>query len=139
MSPDGRHVALAARTRAPGNSKLLIVSVADGTARDVYRLPTTDDFASYSSVVWSPNGDHIYFGATSGPLAVSVPTVEVRRIPAQGGAVEAVNLKRVGLSVFQISPDGRRVAFGVSDFASEVWVMSPPKLSPAIKAAGGNR
>ena len=139
VSPDGREVALAARTRAPGNSRVLIVSVADGTARELYRLPTTDDLASYASVVWSHDGGHIYFGATSGPMAVSVPTVEVRRIPVQGGAVETVNLKRVGLSVFQISPDGRRVAFGVSDFASEVWVMSPPKLSLATKAAGGNR
>jgi Tol biopolymer transport system component len=136
MSPDGRQLALATRTRTPGTSRIELVSVENGTARELYRLPATDDLASYSSVVWAQDGGHLYFAATTGPQGVNVPTVEMRRIPAQGGPAETIDLKRVGLSVFQLSPDGRRIAFGVSDFASEVWVMAPPNLSLPVKAAG---
>jgi hypothetical protein len=75
----------------------------------------------------------------SNPQSVVVPNVEMRRVPAAGGAAEAIDLKRVGLSAFQISPDGRSIAYGVSDFAGEVWVMSPPRLSAGTRAVGGIR
>lgn len=139
VSPDGREVAIAVRKRAPGNSKVLVVSLSGATARELHRLPAPDELASYASLVWSPDGGHLYFGATSGPPGVNVPLVEMRRVPARGGAVETIDLKHVGLSAFQISPDGRRIAYGVSDFAGEMWVMDPPKLSGVVNTVPDRR
>jgi dipeptidyl aminopeptidase/acylaminoacyl peptidase len=140
LSPDGRKVAVAHKMRTPGTSSIDVVTIEDGTASELYHLPISDELPLYPGLAWSPDGAHVYFGA-AGNLSsgVAVPDVEMRRVPATGGAAEAIDLKRVGLSAFQISPDGRSIAYGVSDFASEVWVMSPPKLSSAVKAADRNR
>jgi Tol biopolymer transport system component len=140
LSPDGRKVAVAHKMRTPGTSSIDVVSIEDGTSNELHRLPSSDELPFYPGLAWSPDGAHVYFGA-AGNLSsgVAVPDVEMRRVPAAGGAAEAIDLKRVGLSAFQISPDGRSIAYGLSDFAGEVWVMSPPKPSAGNRAAGGIR
>ena len=138
VSPDGRQVALALRQRvAPEGSTILLFSADGGAAREVYRLPTTDDVAPYTGIAWSPDGRDIYFGASTRTATVAVPATEIRRVPVAGGEAQSIGVKRGPVTIFQISNDGRRIAYGVSDFAGEVWVMSPPNFSAATKTVGG--
>ncbi len=136
LSPDDRQLVVALRTQAAGTSTIQIVPMDGGAARELHRLPASEDIASYANLAWQ--GDFIYFGARASQPG-SDPKVEMRRIAVASGRVEPVALESGFITAFQISHDGRRIAYGVSNFGAEVWVMSPPKLGPVTRAAGGNR
>ena len=136
LSPDDQQLAIAFRTQAAGTSTVQLIPVNGGTARELHRLPASDDVASYANLAW--HGDFIYFGARSSQPG-SDPKVEMRRVAVADGHVEPITLESGFVTAFQISPDGRRIAYGVSNFGAEVWVMSPPKLSAGTRAAGSVR
>lgn len=137
LSPDDHSIALALKGQAAASSTIQIVSVDGGTVRELHRLPAPDDVAQYANLAW--HGDFIYFGARSSQPVGTDPKVEMRRVAVADGHVEPITLESGFVTAFQISPDGRRIAYGVSNFGAEVWVMSPPKLSAGTRAAGGVR
>ena len=77
LSPDGTHVAFV--SSATGNSNLWVQNV-DGS--DLRQL--TDDPASESWPVWSPDGERIVYGA------LRDGRFEARLVPASGGAHEKI-------------------------------------------------
>ena len=137
LSPDDRYIALALKAQAAGSSTIQIVSVDGGTVRELHRIPAPDDIAQYATLLW--HGDFVYFGARSSQPVGTDPKVEMRRVAVADGHVEPVALESGFVTAFQISRDGRRIAYGVSNFGAEMWVMSPPKLSAGSRAAGEGR
>lgn len=136
LSPDDGQLAIALRAQASGTSTIQLVAVDGGAARELHRLPASHDIASYANLAW--HGDFIYFGARSSQPGGD-PKVEMRRVAVADGRVEPVVLESGFITAFQISNDGRRIAYGVSNFGAEVWVMSPPQLAPMTRAAGERR
>jgi Tol biopolymer transport system component len=136
VSPDGMRVALALRPNVREASTILLLAADGGAVRELHRLPLSDDVVPYTGLAWSGDGRDIYFGASTRTPQVAVPSTEIRRIPADGGEAQVVGVKRGPVTIFQISSDGRRIVYGVSDFDGEVWVMAPPKFSAATKVAG---
>ena len=137
LSPDDRHFALALRSQAAGTSTIQIIPVDGGVPRELHHLTASEDIAAYAGLTW--RGDFVYFGARSSQPLGTDPRIAMRRVAVTDGHVEPVALESPFVTAFQISPDGRRIAYGVSNFGAEVWVMSPPKLSAGTRAAGGIR
>ena len=93
---------------------IVLLPAEGGSARELYRLPSTDDVAPYTGLTWSPDGRDIYFGASTRTTALAVPAVEIRRVPVAGGEAQPIGVKRGPVSIFQISSDGRRIVYGVT-------------------------
>ena len=116
--------------------KRLLILAAVSASLMASACVTVIDATDSDNLAW--HGDFIYFGARSSQPG-SDPKVEMRRIAVAGGRVEPVALESGFVTAFQISNDGRRIAYGVSNFGAEVWMMAPPKLAPVTGAAGSSR
>lgn len=138
LSPDGRQLALAMIDRSAGGSMIQIVSAEGGAPRELVRISRPDELSQYTGLAWSPDGRDIYFGV-GGVNSQLVATFEMRRMPAAGGESQAIGVKPGAITAFQLSPDGRHIAFGLHDPGFEVWVMQPPQFSAVAKAANGTR
>ena len=146
ISSDGRELAIAFRNpivpepvKPTSTSFIAVVSVESGSSRVLYRFPEADDIHSYSGLVWSAD-QHIYFGASvKRPTMVGLPTVDLRRVAAAGGPATSLGLQVGSVRAFRMSDDGRRIAYGAGHLQGELWVMTPPDLTPAQKPAGQDR
>jgi hypothetical protein len=114
-SPDGRSIAIFSAGRTPNSGRIATVGV-DGTG---YRELTTSirsipEAVIPNKLVWSRDGEWIYFLEPIGPSADS-RRVRVVRISARGGdAIEPVGLEVDDLNALDLSPDGTRLAYGRS-------------------------
>ncbi len=72
-------------------------------------------------LAWTPDGRYLLFGkARSGD---EDQTVELWRIPVEGGEPRNLGLAMPNLRDLRIHPDGQRIAFTAGKFDAEVWVM----------------
>jgi Tol biopolymer transport system component len=106
ISPDGSRVAYA--DNASGQYDLVVQPVDDGPAR---RL-TAYTKSTVREVTWTPDGKALVFLAD----AQGDEFYQVRRISADGGDAESLTDRpKVQYALGQVSPDGRRVAYGGND------------------------
>jgi len=128
VSPDGQQLAVSMNDRRTGTGLITLVSVDDGSTRELYRPAASEEFSASTGLTWSPDGRDIYFAAGSLTPRLE-PNFELRRVSVAGGKAQPIGLKHRSPASFQISLDGRHIAFGVDDLGGEVWIMQPPKLS----------
>jgi dipeptidyl aminopeptidase/acylaminoacyl peptidase len=118
LSPDGKYVAYSEMRwqgeKEPRNNDIWVANTQTGETR---RL--TFDKAWDDSPQWSADGNWIYF--TSGPeLGEDAPipydgSVQVWRVPRDGGDPMAVTRVEDGIGSFEISANGKAVYYTVSD------------------------
>lgn len=115
LSPDGTQLVLLFGDGTPGGCHLQVMLASGGEAREVVR--TGDCRASRLS--WAPNNDLLFVRGGN-----NTPNV-LWRVPAAGGEPEQIGISMPGqLDHPELSPDGRRVTFGLFETgASEVWTL----------------
>jgi Tol biopolymer transport system component/DNA-binding winged helix-turn-helix (wHTH) protein len=94
LSPDGKYFAYVLDNE--GKQSLWLKNIATGS--DVSILPESEN-VSFGRIVFSPDGDHIFYGATG----------NVYRIPVLGGTPKKI-LSGPG-SMVSFSPDGKQITF----------------------------
>jgi Tol biopolymer transport system component len=122
LSPDGRHVAFTWEADGQKKGCLKVIPATGGEPRELFC--TDESLIFYETVRWTPDGRYILFGQKghSDDLAHH-QTVELWRIPAEGGQPQKLGLAADLLRFLAVHPDGRRVAFTAGQSAAEVWVM----------------
>ncbi len=115
LSPDGTQLVLLSYDGTPGGCHLEVMPIGGGEARQVVR---TGD-CNPNQLTWSPNNDLLFVrGGNSAPNVLW-------RVPAAGGQPEQIGISMTGQLMYpQVSPDGRRMTFGLFETgASEVWTL----------------
>ena len=124
-SPDGKSIAYVA-SPDPGvwapKTDLMVAPAEGGAPRNL----TADYHDSVSGIEWSPDGRSIY---TAGAVGVYG---QVLRVPAAGGMPEPVFERPGGYSAFDLSSDGRMLAFNYEDAKSpeDLWVATSSGKEP---------
>lgn len=128
ISPDGRKLAVIRFEEPPPETGKLakpsfytveVLPVGGGEAREIYRVEYPNDYL-YSDLEWSPDGSYLLFTGRSRKMD---GRTELRRIPAEGGAMQRMDILMPGLRSVTLHPDGRHIAFESGYDQSEVWVL----------------
>ncbi len=117
-SPDGRRLAFFGSSKVVAPTVVLTIPVSGGEPRVLYTLKEGIRFHGGVGISWTPDGRHVIVGRSHDPDKPD----ELWSIPATGGEPRKLNL---GFKVKHMSlhPDGRRIAFTVGEYTSEVWAM----------------
>ena len=119
LSHDGRWLAFR-ETLEDGTAGLFVVSTEGGTARELVRVKSSDQFGFVRGVAWSPDDRFVYFQRRPDPDA----PFDLLRVPASGGTEENTGLRRSSGIDLDIAPDGKRIAFtSQTGQQSEIWAM----------------
>ncbi len=131
VSPDGEQLAyLGYDGILPTDQgvSLNLIPVGGGKARTL--LTNLLDNLFLSDLVWSPDGQHLLFTKPTDVKAADETykdpgqsKIELWRISAEGGEAQRTGLAMSGLTNFALHPDGRRIAFTVTEGGGELWVM----------------
>jgi Tol biopolymer transport system component len=119
-SPDGRQLAFVL-VREDGGKSLMVMPTSGGEPRELFRCDKGSPWPQ--AVQWSHDARYVYYVLWGYPE--DDPRRGLWRVPANGGEPEQldwymeINAKQVP----SFHPDGRRIAFTVSEFGAEVWVM----------------
>jgi Tol biopolymer transport system component len=121
LSPDGKWLALA--LTGSNASRLDLLSIEGGAARELYTFEKGMQMRGNPSVVWTVDGNYLLLSVLD--KNADSDSYELWRIPADGGEPDKLGLKTdnsfEGLSVH---PDGRHITFStIAKDVSEVWVM----------------
>lgn len=115
LSPDGTQLALHSFDGTPRGCYLEVMPAGGGETREVARARDCNALR----LAWSPNNDLLFaLGWNRAPNVLW-------RVAVAGGEPEQIGISMTGqLKYPEVSPDGRRIAFGVSETgASEVWAL----------------
>jgi Tol biopolymer transport system component len=138
VSPDGQTLVLNWRDRAAAANgaaatHLATVGIDGQEFRELvqpYRASTLRN-----KLVWSQDGEWIYFALNVGDESDEVRrAMRVMRARPAGGSPEPVGVEAVGLDSFDVSPDGRQIAFYTlqqEDSADAIWTLD---VSSALQA-----
>lgn len=127
VSPDGRQLAVNLRGGEYGTGVVTLLPVTGGTPKEIHRLNPSEAPSMGSGLTWTPDGRAILFGV--GQVSDDLnERIDVRLFPLNGDTPYSVGIPIARISALGVSPDGRRIAYGVNDFASELWTMEAPKF-----------
>lgn len=128
-SPDGRQLALTSfRTEA-----VLLMPVAGGAPREIYRIEEIGDFDGFNLLGWTPDGEHILVTLWAQDSVWDSEATELWRISPSERTSERVATLPLN-SPIQVHPDGRRIAYVAGDEKVETWVLEnflPPVMTQA--------
>jgi dipeptidyl aminopeptidase/acylaminoacyl peptidase len=117
VSPDDRMIAYSVVVPRPFDHKpgndyrhLYVYNIADDSAEAI----VADDFTLYS-LQWTPDSKNILFRSTRD----EVKTSQVYIVDAKGGAPEAITSFNNPVTQFELSPDGKKIAFISDDGQSD--------------------
>src|SRR5262249_16711986 len=106
VSPDGGILAVARRP-AEADAHLALIGVNGDGYRELVR-----GMGQILGVTWSRDGRYVLFARLKPD---NTDTWQIMRVPASGGAPAFTGLEVTGLRLFDLSPDGSRIAFdGIS-------------------------
>jgi Tol biopolymer transport system component len=134
VNPDGKLLAINMRGGKYGTGVVTLLPVTGGTPKEIYRFSPSESLRSTPlGVAWTPNGQQILFGVLQ--TSNMGDKVDVRTLPVSGGVPHSIGIPLGPISALQVSPDGRRIAYGINDFSAELWTMEVPKFELARQAA----
>lgn len=127
ISPDGSTMAFGDIIEdSSGTHSSIRIASGDGEAREVVGMPGN---LEPRNIVWSPDGQHIYFTRNSlitdgqGGMTPDPRNQPVMRVSVVGGKVEETGILADGIQALRFSPDGKRLTFTAGQRSLEVWVM----------------
>jgi len=123
ISPDGRELALRWSNQDTGTTALRVLSVTGGEPRELIRVQRPESLAARGTLAWSADGRYLLFGKSRKPGSLEEQTIELWRIPADGGQPQEVGLAMDQLRSLRVHPDGRRIAFTAGRRKAEMWVL----------------
>jgi Tol biopolymer transport system component len=122
LSPDGRQLAFTWEADGQKKGCLKVIPATGGEPRELFC--TDESLIFYQTVRWTPDGRYILLGQKGHSVDLAHhQTVELWRIPAEGGQPQKLGLAMDLLQFLAVHPDGGRVAFQAGQYAAEVWVM----------------
>ena len=127
-----RQLALTPQAQHSEPDSLIVLPVAGGPPRTLYRLKKSASFG-WDTVSWTRDGKHIVFGVVSGGLDASSQKTELWEIAADGSQPHRLDITADTIRQLRVSPDGHHIAFDTGAFSSEIGVME--NLLPAQKAS----
>jgi Tol biopolymer transport system component len=135
LSPDGQSIIVSTLAPATQASALLLVPIAGGPANEVIHVDAPHQVALHS---WTPDGRAILvtIAETFQGIGVTSPgaATELWRVPLDGSERRKLDLNVSGMTPFSVHPDGRQIAYALTERAKddEVWVLENflPASSP---------
>lgn len=117
---------------------LKAIPATGGEPRELMRapVPKNRNLSGNAGLQWTPDGAYLLFGRWQNWSAENL-TVELWRVPGQGGEPQKLELAMERLWGIRMHPDGRRVAFTAGVAKEEVWVLE--NFLPALPAAPPKR
>ena len=134
LSPDGQSLVVSRDDPATRSSALLIVPRSGGQPKEIIRVDSPRRAAVQS---WTPDGRAMLVTITESfqSPGVSSPraATELWRVPLDGSERRKLDLNVAGMTPFSLHPDGRQVAYGLTEPAKddEVWVLE--NFLPVVK------
>ncbi|HEX4947970.1 MAG TPA: S9 family peptidase, partial [Blastocatellia bacterium] len=118
-SPDGKWIAYAANTEGWASKTDVMLIGADGGAPK--NLTASFIESAGGGLTWSPDGKTLYF--TSGVGMYS----HIYSVPVSGGNVSPITTGNRNYSQFDLSADGKRLAYLLNDSrtSEDIWVTTP--------------
>ena len=131
LSPDGQQVAVTTADEASGKQAVVVVPVAGGAAREIYKVDKPRSILRFP--FWTSDGKQILCGVRL------QDKLEPVLVPVDGGEPQKFAVPMSGITDLSFHPDGQRVAFSAGRSQSEVWVMENflPKAKTATPPKGG--
>jgi len=135
LSPDGQWIIVSTLAPATQASALLLVPARGGQAKEVIHVDAPHRVALHS---WTPDGRAILVAVaeTFQGVGVSSPgaVTELWRVPLDGSERRKLDLNVSGMTPFSVHPDGRQIAYGLTEPAKddEVWVLE--NFLPALNS-----
>jgi Tol biopolymer transport system component len=126
LSPDGQWIIVSKDDPATRSSALLRGPARGGEFKELIRVDAPRRVGLQS---WTPDGRAILAVVAEAFQApgVSAPAVatELWRVPLDGSERRKLSLNVAGMTPFSVHPDGRQIAFAVTERAKddEVWVL----------------
>ncbi len=106
-SPDGKWIAYAANTDAwASKTDVMLIGVEGGTPKN---LTASFIESAGGGLSWSPDGKTLYFNSGVGMYS------HVYSVPVSGGAVTPVTSGKLNYGQFDLSADGKRIAYTLND------------------------
>jgi len=116
-----------------GRTHLWLIDCRTGHARQL----TSDDRYDETQPVFSPDGRWIYFASNrSADPDLNLMRIDIWRIPARGGSLEAIRTFQGPSYNFSLSPDGQWIAFLGTKDPDASWGREHAKLW-LVPATGG--
>ena len=129
LSPDGRTLAMA--TIDPKNREMRIELVdTNGNNHRELAGPFRNASALTDKLAWTKDGRSIQFAR---PEENGNGSLEIVRIGIEGGSTEFTGLRVSGLSTFDLSPDGLRIAFSTIAGTSAAELLAIDNLPVLLK------
>lgn len=124
LSPDG--TLLAFTRRRDRNKAVMVLPVAGGPAREVFRSTSDIQIPNFTGLTWTPDGREIVFVKGQ----AEVPGGNTRRgeselwaVPLQGGQPRPLGLAAEGLSKPHIHPGTRQLLYQSGIRTLEIWML----------------
>jgi dipeptidyl aminopeptidase/acylaminoacyl peptidase len=115
-SPDGKWIAYAANTDSwASKTDVMLIGVEGGAPKN---LTTSFIESAGGGLTWSPDGKTLYFSSGVGMYS------HVYSVPVAGGAVTAITSGNRNFGQFELSADGKRIAYTLNDSrtSDDIWV-----------------
>jgi Tol biopolymer transport system component len=126
LSPDGQWVIVWTLAPATQASALLLVPVRGGQAKEIIRVDSPRRVTLQS---WTPDGRAILVAIAdafqNADLSTPGAAAELWRVPLDGSDRRKLDVNVAGMTPFSVHPDGRQIAYGLTERAKddEVWVL----------------
>lgn len=127
-SPDGHALAFLELDPHADHQRVVALSIAEGTAREIVRVSPAGSLLDDGMVNWSPEGDRVLFGRCGARGGSETPQCTLESIGVEGSAPEVL----AALSWFenpQVHPAGDRLALGLGLPRSEIWKIDIPEVA----------
>jgi Tol biopolymer transport system component len=134
LSPDGQWVIVSTLAPTTQASALVLAPVRGGQAKEIIHVDAPRRVTLQS---WTPDGRAILVAIAdtfqNADLSTPGAAAELLRVPLDGSDRRKLDVNVAGMTPFSVHPDGRQIAFGVTERAKddEVWVLENflPKAS----------